>query len=197
MDAKKKLMKIRWLEETICLRQEQLEELQKINKTNEKLMQLINWYIDKYTQDKQEIISQIEQIDDTRYVKMLKLRYIDYLRLDEIADEMCYSIDHAKRLHREALAAFENTECNDDEEGEDELKREYEILIGRTENGRYFKADSFRSQESAEKAAEKFKSIGYIARIYDTAGGLVTVKRPDKEKRTRKAAVNEEQDATF
>jgi hypothetical protein len=58
---------------------------------------------------KVQIAEQIHGMDDLVLKKLLKLRYIDWKQfgtIRKVADAMGYSVDHTKRLHREALFAF-------------------------------------------------------------------------------------------
>lgn len=53
------------------------------------------------------VLSDIEQavsrLSDKRERKVLWLRYIDGKNWSELADEMCYSIQHIQRIHKKAL----------------------------------------------------------------------------------------------
>lgn len=58
---------------------------------------------------KVQIAEQIHGMDDLILKKLLKLRYIDWKQHDtikKVAHAMGYSIDHTKKLHRDALFAF-------------------------------------------------------------------------------------------
>lgn len=58
---------------------------------------------------KVQIAEQIHGMDDLVLKKLLKLRYIDwkqYGTIKKVAVELGYSVDHTKRLHRDALFAF-------------------------------------------------------------------------------------------
>lgn len=74
----------------------------------------INETIDEYVRLKNKIIDEIHQLGDVRYEEVLYLKYVKYMRLEEIACVMkksngdYYSYDHIKRLHGEALKKFEN-----------------------------------------------------------------------------------------
>lgn len=59
--------------------------------------------------ERQRIISEIEGIRDERYSDLLYLRYIEGKTLRQIAGEMGYSMDWAKRTHKKALAMFADT----------------------------------------------------------------------------------------
>lgn len=53
-----------------------------------------------------EIITRIEKTDDSRFLKILTFRYLDYLTFEEIAVKMDYSFRQVLRLHDMALADF-------------------------------------------------------------------------------------------
>ena len=58
---------------------------------------------------KVQIAEQIHDMDDLILKKLLKLRYIDWKdhgTIKKVAVAMGYSVDHTKRLHRDALFAF-------------------------------------------------------------------------------------------
>ncbi len=66
----------------------------------------------KYIHTKSRIIDQIHMLRDGRYVELLYLKYIRYMRLEEISCTMKkrngepYSFDHIAALHGEALKEF-------------------------------------------------------------------------------------------
>lgn len=67
-----------------------------------------NGFIDKYISIKGNAIYAMEKLQDIRYYRMLFKRYIEYMDLDEIANDMGYTYGYAKKLHRKALEAIEN-----------------------------------------------------------------------------------------
>lgn len=78
----------------------------------------IDKMIDALYDQKHVIIGQIEQLDDDRYIRILRMHYVPddsgrTKRLEEISVIMqkrngdSYSYDHIARLHGEALQAFE------------------------------------------------------------------------------------------
>ena len=75
-------------------------------------MREIDAMIDSYVDLKNQIITQIESLDDERYMRVLYYRYIDYLLFTEIAERMNYSKDYVFRLHRKALREFEKRTVN-------------------------------------------------------------------------------------
>ena len=55
------------------------------------------------------IAEQIHRMDNLLFKKLLMLRYLEwkqYGTIRKVADELGYSVDHTKRLHRDALCAF-------------------------------------------------------------------------------------------
>lgn len=64
---------------------------------------------EKFCLLKVQIAEQIHQMDDLQLKKLLKLRYLEWKQfgtMKKVALEMGYSVDHAKKLHRDALFAF-------------------------------------------------------------------------------------------
>lgn len=57
--------------------------------------------------EKQALLEEIQRIKRPEYVEILYLRYVALLSLKETAVKMHYSDRHIKRLHKEALEAFE------------------------------------------------------------------------------------------
>lgn len=53
-----------------------------------------------------EVATRIDQMDNEKYRKLLKLQYIDGLKLDDTAEVMFYSVQHVHRLQTQALADF-------------------------------------------------------------------------------------------
>lgn len=68
-----------------------------------------NAFIDKYMEIKENSIYAMEKLSDIRYYRMLFKRYIEYKELHDISSDMGYTYGYAKKLHREALDAIENT----------------------------------------------------------------------------------------
>ena len=52
---------------------------------------------------KQDIIGRIKAVESTELQTVLELRYLSYMRWEEIAIELGYGIDNVFRLHRNAL----------------------------------------------------------------------------------------------
>lgn len=67
----------------------------------------INTMIDEYTDLKNKIIHEIEQLDDERYYNLLHKRYVQYKDFSIIASDMCYEYKSIIKLHGKALKEFE------------------------------------------------------------------------------------------
>lgn len=64
--------------------------------------------IDEYTRQRNKIIMQIYLLDDSRYIKILHDHYVpdaagEVKSLEQISEEIGYSYDHVRRMHRSAL----------------------------------------------------------------------------------------------
>ena len=57
---------------------------------------------------KHKIINEIQELDDDRFINLLYKKYVEYKPMNMIAEEMCYSYDYVKELHRNSLKAFED-----------------------------------------------------------------------------------------
>lgn len=79
------------------------------------LEQQINQEIDRLVDLKMDITEQINDLKDARYIQVLHLRHVDLMRYRDIASEMGYSIEHVRRLHGQALQAFERRFCKKNE----------------------------------------------------------------------------------
>lgn len=77
--------------------------LTKIDELKEKIEQSI---ID-YTEKKNEIIGQIQQLEKRQYIDLLYKKYVEYKNLDTVSYEINYSYQWVKKLHSKALKAFE------------------------------------------------------------------------------------------
>lgn len=60
-----------------------------------------------YEKQRQMIIDKIMQLNDERYIQVLKKRYIEDKSFNKIAREMTYSYDRIIHLHQDALDLFE------------------------------------------------------------------------------------------
>ena len=67
-----------------------------------------NSLVTSYGELKSKIISEIGSLDDPVHVELLMRRYVDYERFEKIAYKMSYSYDYIRRLHGQALKAFED-----------------------------------------------------------------------------------------
>lgn len=63
--------------------------------------------ITKLIDCRETIINEIHRLQDERYIKLLHMRYIDYMSLDQIARKMSYAYHYTAKLHWQALQAFE------------------------------------------------------------------------------------------
>ncbi len=59
--------------------------------------------INELCKQKQELIQVIESVENPTYRKLLRLRYLECKTIEQIADEMFYSCEWVKRLHKRAL----------------------------------------------------------------------------------------------
>jgi hypothetical protein len=58
---------------------------------------------------KVQIAEQIHSMDNLLFKKLLNLRYLEWEKhntMQKVADALCYSLDHTKKLHKDALCAF-------------------------------------------------------------------------------------------
>lgn len=65
----------------------------------------INGEIMELCRLKREINATIEAVEDMRYRRVLELRYRNYMRWEDIAEEMGYEVRQIYRLHGDALMA--------------------------------------------------------------------------------------------
>lgn len=72
----------------------------------------INREIDRYVDEKHEIINQIQGLTDTRYIDLLFKRYVEFKKFETIAVEMNFTYQYAIELHGHALQDFEKTYLN-------------------------------------------------------------------------------------
>ena len=61
---------------------------------------------EKFLHMKDRIINEIQCLDNSVYVDILYKRYVEYMRLEEIAVKLHYSYDRMRHLHGLALQAF-------------------------------------------------------------------------------------------
>lgn len=144
MTVKQYLGQVRQLDLKINQRFDQVEELKQIaagvkspgikgsmvqtSKEGDPIGNIVNKYldieseidelIDRYVSLKNKIIGEIQSLPDPRMIELLYLRYIKYMRLEEIACTMkkkngnAYSYDHIQRLHSKALYEFSKCHGN-------------------------------------------------------------------------------------
>ncbi len=135
MEAKEYLQQLQNIDIIIKQRQQQLKELNIIinngalgsidytrekvqtspsseavfEKMMDKLLDLqneVNQYIIDYFVIKNNIIKQIQSLERRKYIDILYKRYVEFKKLDVIANEMCYAYAHIKTIHRQALKCF-------------------------------------------------------------------------------------------
>lgn len=75
---------------------------EKIETKEEKIIALIDELIDL----REDVARRIEGLEDDRHVYVLRLRYIDLLTWEKIADQAGYSLDWTLHLHGDAIRAF-------------------------------------------------------------------------------------------
>lgn len=62
--------------------------------------------IAKYIKIKSRIIDEIQGMRDSRHVMFLYLRFVQCMRMDDIAKRMNYSVDGLYKLQRDAIRTF-------------------------------------------------------------------------------------------
>ena len=67
----------------------------------------INSDIDTLVDLKREIVTVIKQVDNLEHQTLLELRYLSFMRWEDIAVQMAYSAQHMFRHHNDALKAVE------------------------------------------------------------------------------------------
>lgn len=70
------------------------------------LLKLFNAY-DKENRIRFEIIGEIHQLDNAKYIRLLYKRYAEFKKFSVIAREMNYDENYIKDLHSKALKEFE------------------------------------------------------------------------------------------
>lgn len=63
----------------------------------------IKQIVSQYLETKSEVIHTIECISMLNFYEVLFKRYVEYKSLEDISEEMGYSLPHIKRLHSQAL----------------------------------------------------------------------------------------------
>jgi len=139
MGAKQYLMQIKWLEDTLDARLDQIEKLRSIatritteyggndkvqsSHNNDKLAFTIAKItdfenelkndIDKFVAFQIDARRNIEQMENEEYKLLLTLRYLNYMTWEQIADQMHYTFQWIHVLHKRALNEFEKTKTVD------------------------------------------------------------------------------------
>jgi len=67
----------------------------------------INDEIDRFIDKKHQMINQIQNLDNSKYIQVLYKRYVEYKRLEMVACEMAYTFQYVVLLHGQALKDFE------------------------------------------------------------------------------------------
>ena len=81
------------MEDTVC----RIIDLE--SEINQDMLQLVEL--------KKGIVRRIKSVENSELQMVLELRYLSYMRWEEIAIELGYGIDNVFRLHRKALAEIE------------------------------------------------------------------------------------------
>lgn len=81
------------MEDTVC----RIIDLE--SEINQDMLQLVEL--------KKGIVRRIKAVENSELQVVLELRYLSYMRWEEIAIELGYGIDNVFRLHRKALAEIE------------------------------------------------------------------------------------------
>lgn len=63
--------------------------------------------VERYMELIQEIAQQIKDLDKPTHIEVLTRKYIDGQKLQDAADEMCYSYDRIRHIHKDALDEFQ------------------------------------------------------------------------------------------
>lgn len=72
----------------------------------------ISTELDSFIQLKHKIINEIQGLKDARYINILYKRYVDFIKLEDIASAMNYTYQYTVELHGKALQAFQITYKN-------------------------------------------------------------------------------------
>lgn len=63
----------------------------------------IDQIVDDYLKQKADVIHTIESVSVPNFYQLLFKKYVEYKSLNDISEEMGYSLQHVKRLHSQAL----------------------------------------------------------------------------------------------
>jgi hypothetical protein len=72
----------------------------------------INAEIDKFVDEKHDIINQIQQLQNPKHIEILYKHYVEFKRLEVISVEMGYTYQYIVELHGYALKEFQDTHEN-------------------------------------------------------------------------------------
>lgn len=76
------------------------------------LEQEINAEIDRFVDEKHEIINQIQALQNPKYIDILYKHYVEFKRLEIVAVEMNFTYQYIVELHGTALKEFQLTHEN-------------------------------------------------------------------------------------
>lgn len=79
----------------------------RVAKKCERMAKEVEQIIRRYTVTQNNILSMIQGMKKPVHRKVLFLRYVEGKSVQKIAQEMSYSEDYIKKLHKAALSAFE------------------------------------------------------------------------------------------
>lgn len=66
----------------------------------------LNKMIDRFIEEKEKIVSQIQMLSKSDYIEILYLRYVNYMSFEEIACKQAWSYSWTIHRHGEALQEF-------------------------------------------------------------------------------------------
>jgi hypothetical protein len=72
----------------------------------------IQQQIETYLLDQHRIIDEIQKLDDKNYIDLLYKHYVEFKDFTVVSEEMHFSYDYIKHLHKDALRAFEKLKDN-------------------------------------------------------------------------------------
>ena len=72
----------------------------------------IDGLIDQYVDLKHRIIGEIQGMKKTDHIKLLYMKYVENRKLEQIADEMSYTYQYIREMHRAALKEFAHAYTN-------------------------------------------------------------------------------------
>lgn len=69
----------------------------------------VNAEINRYMDDRQRIIDQIQGLQNSKYAEVLYKKYVEFKKLELISKEMNYTYQYIRKLHVFALREFERS----------------------------------------------------------------------------------------